>query len=140
MIIEPNKLLRAGEREIALEIYRQKYEVFRHFDRLRWQLPTIALPAGGAVLGLATDDLGWPDWWALILFGFMSSLVGFAIFRIRKGIHKNHDCILEIASQIGDYSVLKLKKRFGATWWFALFMLILGVTSFALGIYRIMLL
>jgi hypothetical protein len=129
--------MKSGQREIALEIYRQKYEIFRHFDRLRWQLPTIALPAGGAVLGLASDEVGWPVWWALLLFGFMSGLVGFAIFRIRIGIHRNHDCLLKIAPQIGDYSVLKLKKCCGATWWFALFMVTLGVTSTVLGILRI---
>ncbi len=67
MSIKPNKKLEASELGIALEIYRQKYEVFRHLDRLRWQLPTIALPAGGVVLGLANNGNDWPYWWALML-------------------------------------------------------------------------
>ncbi len=128
--------MKTGKQEIAIEIYRQKYEIFRHLDRLRWQLPTIALPAGGAVLGLASNGEGWPNWWALLLFGFMSGLVGFAIRKIRLGIHKNHVFLTDIAAEIGDFSIPEPKKRFGATWWFAWFMVFLGIISVGLSIWR----
>ena len=33
-----------------LEIYKQRYETYRHFDKLRWQMLQIAVGAGSVVL------------------------------------------------------------------------------------------
>lgn len=137
MKIEPNKNLKSGEREIALEIYRQKNEIFRHFDNLRWHLPAIVLPASGAVLGLARNGKDWPHWWALLLVGLLSFLSGFAILRIRKGIKYNHKPLIAIAKQLGDKSIPERKKHLGASWWFMVFMWFFGAVSLVLGIWSL---
>ncbi len=136
MPIKPNVSLGTGEREIALEIYRQKYENFRHFDKLRWQSPGIGLATGSAVLALARESDGLPAWWALLIFGGFSILIFFVMFRIRKGLEKNRDALDTVARIIGDESVPETTPRFGASWWFAQFMLVLGAISLVIALVR----
>jgi hypothetical protein len=38
---------------VVLEIYRQKYQNFRHFDTLRWGVHAVAITAGGFVITFA---------------------------------------------------------------------------------------
>ena len=42
-------------------IYIQRYETFRHFDTLRWQIPTIVLTGGSVLLGLTSKN-NLPPW------------------------------------------------------------------------------
>jgi len=136
MLIKPNSALDTAEREIALEIYRQKYENFRHFDRLRWQSPGVGLATGSAVLALAREADGLPAWWALVIFGGLSILIYFVMFRIRKGLEKNRDALDFVARILGDDSVPPTMLRFGASWWFARFMFTLGVLSLVMAVVR----
>ncbi|MBI4659489.1 MAG: hypothetical protein HY735_11670 [Verrucomicrobia bacterium] len=63
--VKPTKL-DDNDREILLEVYRQKLEYFRHLDRLRWQTPPLALGVGAAVLAAAKQEtlglLGGHSW------------------------------------------------------------------------------
>ena len=45
-----------------IEIYKQRYDTFRHLDRLRWQIFQIAIGVGTLTLAFARDS-GKPDWW-----------------------------------------------------------------------------
>ena len=47
----------------ALEIYKQRYETYRHLDRLRWQMLQIAVGVGSLrILAFARSGRE-PDWW-----------------------------------------------------------------------------
>ena len=133
--IIPNKALETGEREIALEIYRQKGDMFRHFDSLRWQVPIVTFAAASLVITSGTDANNVPAWWAFCLSGLLTALGGFAVFRIRDGIRKNHDSLREVAELLGNHSI-PARVKYGATWWLMLILLSLGWLATALGILR----
>lgn len=122
-------------KDFKLEIYRQKYEVFRHFDSLRWHIPTFSLGAGSLLLGFAAKEGQTPAWWAFCVFGVLSLFSSFAIYRVRKGLHKNHEALSAIACIIGDNYIPKTQKRFGATWWLCIIFLMLGIASIMAGGY-----
>jgi hypothetical protein len=51
------------DKDAALEIYKQRYEVWRHFDKLRWQLVQllVAIFSASALVVRATE--GAIEWW-----------------------------------------------------------------------------
>jgi phosphatidylglycerophosphate synthase len=120
-----------------LEIYKQKYEVFRHFDNLRWHVPTICISAGSILLAFASKKDQTSAWWAFVIFGFLSLFSAFSIYRVRKGIHQNHGALVTIAKKIGDTNIPTLKKKGGATWWLSIILLIIGIAAIIAGIIRL---
>ena len=122
--------------DIQLEIYRQKYEVYRHLDKLRWNVPTISLAAGTVLLTFSGENDS-PKWWAFVVFGILLLFSSYAVFRMRKGIAKNHQTLVEFASILGDNSISELKKRGGATWWLAIVMFVGGLAAIIGGIMKL---
>ena len=120
-------------REFLLERYRQKYEVFRHFDTLRWQIPTFTIAAGAVLIGLSAGKDQFPPRWSYVIFGVLSVFSSFAIFRVRNGIAKNHESLAAIAKEIGD-SIPDREKR-GATWWLAVIQLIIGIVAITVSLF-----
>ncbi|MCY3996752.1 MAG: hypothetical protein OXF07_11460 [Rhodobacter sp.] len=49
--------------ESDLEIYRQRYETFRHLDRLRLQMLQILVAVGTATTLVLKATSGPPEWW-----------------------------------------------------------------------------
>lgn len=94
-----------------LEIYKQRYDTYRHLDRLRWQIFQIAVGAGTLTLAFArgTDK---PEWWVLMIVGFMLCIFGKVMLRIGHGINKNGEVLHRIGNEIGDNFVPVTKK-----WW-----------------------
>lgn len=78
--------------EANLEIYRQKYGMFRHLDTLRWQIPTFTLGTGSLLLAFASEPNQPPAKWSFFVFSLLALFSSFAVFRIRKGI-----CIRDLA-------------------------------------------
>ena len=122
-----------NDSEIALEVYRQKYEVFRHFDSLRWQIPTFTLGAGSLLLALAVGKDKQPAWWSFFVFGLLCLFSSFAVFRVRKGIEKNHDALDAAAKYIGDTTIPTPPKH-GATWWLSVMLMLFGLALILAGI------
>jgi hypothetical protein len=131
-----NSSLSKVELEIALEIYRQKYEIFRHFDRLRWQLPGLTLAIGAIVLTLARGKDSMPYWWGFCIFGFICFFSSFGIHRIRKGIKLNHGNLERISELLGDPTIPKHTKKLGATWWLCFLLFLIGIATFGYGVFQ----
>ena len=118
---------------IALEIYRQKYEVFRHFDKLRWQIPTFTLGAGSLLLAFAPRKGEQPAWWSFVILGILLFFSSFAVFRVRMGIFKNHSALDAAAKAIGD-TTIPAQPKYGATWWLSILLMLAGFASVTVGV------
>lgn len=124
------------KQDIELEIYRQKYEVFRHFDNLRWHIPTLTLTAGSLLIALSAPKDQPPAWWSFVIFGLLSLFASFAVFRVRKGIINNHVALDAVARAIGDTTIPPPKMRFGATWLLSVLLIMFGIAAVVVGIAR----
>lgn len=118
--------------EAELEIYRQKCAVFRHLDTLRWQIPIIMLGAGTLLLAFASERNRPPATWSFFVFSLLALFSSFAVFRVRKGIHKNHVALDAAARKVGDESIPE-PGRFGATWWLSVLLLLAAAGAALIG-------
>jgi hypothetical protein len=92
-----------------VEVYKQKYENFRHFDRLRWQMPGIAFAISAGVIALSVRP-GVPLTLVTLLLLLMACGVGvcaFAMSRIRARLEENRTALIEVAVRVGDYRVAR---------------------------------
>ncbi|HUP62696.1 MAG TPA: hypothetical protein VNA69_20005 [Thermoanaerobaculia bacterium] len=90
-----------------IEIYKQKYENFRHFDRLRWQAPGLALAITAGVLAILTQS-EIRDWIASLLFFFLAIvmwLCAYLMKRINIRLEENRDVLEKVAAKIGDTDI-----------------------------------
>ncbi len=111
-----------------LEIYRQRYETFRHLDKLRWQMLQIAVAAGSVVLAFSRDGSSSPGWWALLATGIILLILAFAMVRIIHGIIKNGEVLHSIGNLIGDKSIPKPSWSWkSSSFWIVTIMAVVGV-------------
>jgi len=111
------------ERPGDIEIYKQKYENFRHFDKLRWQMPGIALAISAGVVALSARP-GMPlDLISLLLVltAMGTAVCAYTVHRIRYRLEENREALIEVARRIGDTRVHGPESR-SATRWLERFM------------------
>lgn len=84
------------------EIYKERYETFRHLDKLRWQMLQLSVAAGSAVLAFGDVVTGSSADWKWAVTGFIFLVLGIAMIRIGNGIKANAEVLCEVGSQIGD--------------------------------------
>lgn len=98
-----------------IEIYRQRYETFRHLDKLRWQMLQIVVAVGSlsALVVRATDDPIEP--WFYIAIGAILNLIALAIFRIDCGIRHNGRVLKEFGAKLGDEAIPDNAKNWRST-------------------------
>ena len=94
-----------------LEIYKQRYETYRHLDRLRWQMLQIAVGAGLLTLAFAKDGAK-PNWWLFAVVGTMLIIFGLVMLRIGHGIKMNGQVLSKAAALVGDADIPPV-----STWW-----------------------
>jgi len=114
-------------------VYIQRYETFRHFDTLRWQIPTIALTGGSVLLGLTSKN-NLPPWWAFLVFSLLLALSSYAVYRIRDGIRINNEILRIFADRLGDEDVTQPSESLGASWWNVVLLAILSIASLGTSI------
>ena len=85
----------------ATEIYRQRYETFRHLDRLRWQMFQIAIAAGSAIY-VVDNRTGGPTRLAFLLAGIVLFILAAAMLRIGHGIKVNNTYLARAGTSLGD--------------------------------------
>ena len=109
-----------------IEIYRQRYETYRHLDRLRWQMLPIAGGAGAAILAFARYRSE-PEWWVFLGVGLLLTISGVAMLRIGQGINKNGEVLRKVAAVIGDDDIPPVAKWFkSVAFWISWTMVVLG--------------
>ena len=88
-----------------VEIYRQRYETFRHLDKLHWQMLHISIAAGAAAAALTTSSFISSIWWPIFGLGVMWSIFGLIMRQIRSGILTNNLHLKNAAELIGDTGI-----------------------------------
>ncbi len=94
-----------------IEIYRQRYETFRHLDKLRWQMLQILVAifsATALLLRYTPDPI---EWWFYGSLGVILIVVGFVMLRIGAGIQANNVVLKKTAEIIGDDGIPDLSNR-----------------------------
>ncbi len=91
------------EEEYKLEIYRQRYEMWRHFNRMDWLYVqviiaiSVAMIVGKYYLQL---DSKYAVLWIHVAFGFV--FIIWEIFVNRQRRKRNYEALKRIAESIGD--------------------------------------
>lgn len=89
----------------AVEIYAQRYETFRHLDKLRWQMLQMLIAVASATALILRFTSGEVDWWFHELLGVALLMLAFAMFRIGRGIRQNANVLRKAAAIIGDSGI-----------------------------------
>ena len=117
------------------EIYRQRYETFRHLDKLRWQMLQIAVAAGSLSLALGRGTEAKPQGWVFVIVGLVLLVLGLAMERIRYGISMNNIVLKVAAAAIGDHAIPPPSTGLSSySAWVAYIVVAMGVGSIAYGI------
>ena len=120
-----------------LEIYKQRYETYRHFDKLRWQMLQIAVGAGSVVLAFGGGSSG-PDWWVLAVVGLLLVIFGFVMERIRHGILMNGTVLKKVGELVGDVDIPPTTAWWkNSSFWIASAIVALGLLCIALAFLRL---
>ena len=115
-----------------LEIYRQRYETFRHLDKLRWQMLQILVAIASATALLLRYTTGNIEWWFFYLLGASLIIVGFVMIRIGDGIRANAIVLKKAAEAIGDNGIPLISSRWkSVAHWISVSVMVLG--AFLLG-------
>jgi hypothetical protein len=97
-----------------VSIYEQRYETYRHLDKLRWYVFQVGFSVIGAIISLRVIDN--PS-----LFGIGVILVstGMIMLKINHGIDKNNIALKKIANKLGDVDIPDIHNRskFKSTSW-----------------------
>lgn len=90
------------DKDAALEIYKQRYEVWRHLDKLRWQLVQllVAVFSASALVVRATE--GAIEWWFTLALSASLIAIAFSMHRISGGIRGNQKTLQTAAKIVGD--------------------------------------
>lgn len=116
-----------------IEVYRQRYETYRHLDRLRWQMLQIAVGGSSLILAFARGDSK-AHWWVLAVAGFLLIMFGLVMIRIGHGINKNGEVLSEAASAVGDTGIPSTSKWWRSiSFWIAFVLVVSGITCIALS-------
>lgn len=114
-----------------LEIYKQRYDTFRHLDRLRWQMFQIAVGAAALILGFKGNlSLEWGSW---VGVGLLFLFLGWAKLRIGEGIVMNSKVLKEFGGKVGDANIPEATKH-GISFWIARILMILGAGCVLYGL------
>lgn len=128
--------VRALGLEERTAVYVQKYENFRHFDSLRWQMPGLVFAVGGAIFGFAPRmGSGLPHYLASGMYGLFALAGVFLMHRIRLGLRRNNTSLRRFAISLGDYSVRPPREWIGASIVIHLLLALVGLGSLALSVY-----
>lgn len=122
-----------------LEIYKQRYDTYRHLDRLRWQMFQISVGSGSLILAFGKEGSSGPAWWVLAIVGFLLMTFAAVMERIRQGISKNSSILRRVAAQIGDTEIPPATSwRKSVSFWIAFTLFIFGLLCivFAILSYR----
>lgn len=85
-----------------IEVYRQRYETWRHLDKLRWQMLQLLVAIGSAsaiVIRVAPNAV---SGWFWILTGAAVLAIALILGRISEGIRANGSVLKKAGEIVGD--------------------------------------
>lgn len=88
-----------------IEVYRQRYETFRHLDRLRWQMAQVlvaVLSAAALIFRTSPDGVGGAFW---LFLGLAFLTIALVMNRISQGIARNGEILENFGAAVGDNSI-----------------------------------
>lgn len=88
-----------------IEIYRQRYETFRHLDKLRWQMLQLLVAVASATALVLRSSKGPIEWWFYSLLGFSLVVISVVMMKIGTGIRTNSQVLKRVASNVGDTGI-----------------------------------
>lgn len=91
--------------ESSLEVYRQRYETYRHLDHQRWQLLQLLVALGSGVTFVLTSDSIKVNGWFYSVVGVSLVLIASLLFRMTSGIRANQSVLHTVGASIGDKDV-----------------------------------
>ena len=115
-------------------IYEQRYENYRHLDRLRWFIFQIAISIVGIIISLFTHLDG-----SMILgAGLILLSAGLIMLKINHGVDLNNIALRKVAIELGDQWVPDTDKRrkLQSTSWLTSYFLI--ITGVLMSLYKIL--
>jgi len=110
-----------------MEIYKQRYETFRHLDSMRYQVQNIAILLGTLFAGYAAslDGSFHPAFGLIVGIIFMS--FAFTMRRISSGVVANSKTLKEFGEKIGDTALPEASLGWRtATFWTTLATFLIG--------------
>ncbi|WP_428543304.1 hypothetical protein [Profundibacter sp.] len=117
---------------MSVEIYNQRYETFRHLDKLRWQMLQLLVAIATATALVLRSTSGEIEWWFYLLLGIALVTLAFVMLRIGSGIRNNAKALKVAAEAIGDNGMPDVSNEWKSiAHWIAVF--VLGLGAFLIG-------
>lgn len=124
--------------ESDIEVYRQRYETFRHLDRMRFQLLQILVAFGAAAAIFFRFQPAPAEWWFFMLVGVMLSLIGSAMSKVSRGLWANNDALRKVGRKVGDIDIPAPTNKYrSVSYWISVIVQSLGVLFALIGVVRL---
>lgn len=110
------------------EVYNQRYETYRHLDKLRWQMLQILIAIASATALVLRSTSGGVEWWFYFLIGFSLLSVSFVMLRIGSGIRANSIVLKAAGEAVGDDGIPDVSNKWNSVaHWIAIAVMVLGL-------------
>lgn len=112
------------------EVYQQRYETYRHLDRLRWQMMQIGVTAASVIFAFSSEKESTLEVWTWLGVGIVLIFSATAMLKISNGISANAKMLKIAGEHLGDSHLLESPRRRGSVaFWIAITMLSAGVMA-----------
>lgn len=119
----------------SIEIYRQRYETFRHLDKLRWQMLQILVAIISAAAIFVRLNPYTTEWLFFFLLGMALLVLGIVSFKINSGIRANGVVLKKVAESIGDSKIPDISNPWiSVSSWIASLIVILGLVLIVISV------
>lgn len=116
-----------------IEVYKQRYETYRHLDRLRWQMLQIAVGGSSLILAFARGD-NEADRWVFAVAGILLVMFGLVMMRIGHGINRNGEVLSKAAKAVGDVNIPSTSRYIKSiAFWIACVLILFGIVCIVLS-------
>jgi hypothetical protein len=110
-----------------MEIYKQRYETFRHLDGMRYQVQNITILVGTLFAGYITNQEGAVHPIFGLVVGSILVTFAFTMRRVSKGIVANSKVLKTFGEKIGDTTLPEASMSWKtATYWSTLITFFIG--------------
>lgn len=118
--------------DTALEVYKQRYETFRHLDKLRWQMLQLLVGVVSVAGLILRSEVCSMEGVLPLVVGIAFVLLALIMWRISEGLRANAAVLKRVGNAVGDVDLPELSSRWkSVTHWL---MLTIGVSGIALCI------